>query len=93
MGKGNYYPKVRGTVIRDIYKNGKLVERTTMKDSILNVDHWKGWKNFDRNFGRTYLKTNFDYQFGKNLMSYYSTEHNGQKFVYRRDFSSKTYLK
>lgn len=90
MGK---YPKVWGTVVRDVYKNGKLVERERLEDSILDADHWKKWQKFDRNFGKTYLKSNFNYQFGKNLMNYYSTENNGQKFVYRRDFKTKPYLK
>lgn len=85
--------KVRGTIFRYIYENGRLVDRTIMKDSVLDYEYWKTWRDVDNEYSKTYLKSNFDYKHGKNLMSYYATERDNKKIVYRRDFGSKTYLK
>lgn len=84
--------KIRGTVIREFYENGKLVERTVNRNAVLNEDHWRGWQNFDRNFGKTYLRTAFNYSFGEPLMSYYSTRNENQRYVYRRDFKDRPRL-
>lgn len=84
---------VRGTIFRYTYENGKLVDRSILKDSVLDYDYWKTWRDVDNEYSRTYLKSNFDYKHNKYLMSYYATERDGKKVVYRRDFGSKTYLK
>jgi len=80
--------KIRGRVIREVYDNGKLVERSVNNNAVLNADHWRNWQNFDRGFGKTYLKTAFNYSLGENLLSYYSTTNDSlnKKIVYRRDF-------
>ena len=87
--------KVRGTVIRELYENGKLVERSVSKNTILNADHWRKWQDFDRGLGNVYMKTAFNYSLGENLMSYYSVTNPSLKtrVVYRRDFKDKPRLK
>lgn len=87
--------KVRGTVIREVYDNGKLVERSVDDNAVLNADHWKKWQNFDRGLGNVYMKTSFNYSLGENLMSYYSVTNNRLKtqVVYRTDFRDRPRLK
>lgn len=87
--KRNYYPEVRGTIIKETYKKGKLVERKKLNNSILNEWYWRSWSDFDRDFGKTLLRSSVDHRFGTKLVDYYSTSHKDNKVVYRRDFGSK----
>ena len=87
--------KIRGRIIRELYENGRLVERSVDNNAILNADHWRGWRDFDRTFGNAYLRTAFDYGRGEELMDYYSTtnKYSNRKYVYRRAFNTSSRLK
>jgi len=83
-------PIIKGNLIVEKYKNGKLVSKENRQDQIFNEEHWRGWQKADRNYGNARLKTNYDYGVGRKLIDSYSVSNGDEKLVYKRDYSKQT---
>jgi len=87
--------KIRGPLIREIYENGKLIERRLDKRGFLSADHWRKLRDSHQLFCNPYLRTSFDYRLGGEVMDYYSATNKAlnRKYIYRNAFNTRPRLK
>lgn len=75
----------RGTLLVTTYEKvgnrWKMTEQEERKDQILDAEHWREWRRFDKNLG---AKTKISVLYGMILMSYETISPDGdQKVTYQ----------